>query len=239
VAEPLTFQSRYQLLREICEILLSDLPDSELLAGLADRIIESSDADGAVLTRFADDGGLDIVTARSYRKRDIEGAEFEVSKTLIQKAFSEDTPVFVENVIDLPSLSKSLRALKVLSVIALPLRQTDAAAPFAVLYLDRRRPGHLFCQDDMDALADILGLANRTLEIALRARKFDADSEQLPRGGIVGSSKEISTLLALVRRAAKTDANILIRGETGTGKELVAQLAHELSSFRQGAVRRR
>src|SRR5262249_48779438 len=46
---------------------------------------------------------------------------------------------------------------------------------------------------------------------------------------LVGSSPEIRQLLHLVRKVAATDAVVLIRGETGTGKELLAREVHENS----------
>ena len=51
----------------------------------------------------------------------------------------------------------------------------------------------------------------------------------LKRDGIVGSSPEINHCLDLVARAAATDANVLITGETGTGKEAFARAIHENS----------
>jgi DNA-binding NtrC family response regulator len=46
-------------------------------------------------------------------------------------------------------------------------------------------------------------------------------------GGLVGRSASFNRMLALVMRVAPTDAAVLLLGETGTGKELVAQLLHE------------
>jgi transcriptional regulator with PAS, ATPase and Fis domain len=46
---------------------------------------------------------------------------------------------------------------------------------------------------------------------------------------IVGNSPEISAALALARRAAQTDAKVLITGESGVGKELFAQEIHQHS----------
>lgn len=46
---------------------------------------------------------------------------------------------------------------------------------------------------------------------------------------IIGSSPQITGVLNLVRKVAKTDANVLITGENGTGKELIAQEIHRLS----------
>ena len=47
--------------------------------------------------------------------------------------------------------------------------------------------------------------------------------------GIVGSSPAIREVLDILLLAAPTDATVLIEGETGTGKELVAQALHKLS----------
>lgn len=47
---------------------------------------------------------------------------------------------------------------------------------------------------------------------------------------IIGSSPQIMHVLNLVRKVAKTDANILITGENGTGKELIAREIHRLSN---------
>jgi transcriptional regulator with PAS, ATPase and Fis domain len=44
-------------------------------------------------------------------------------------------------------------------------------------------------------------------------------------------------VFAVVRKVAESDATILVRGETGTGKELVAQAIHRLSSRRDGPLR--
>ena len=45
--------------------------------------------------------------------------------------------------------------------------------------------------------------------------------------GLVGSSKRFVQMLALAMRVAPTNATVLLQGETGTGKELVAKLLHE------------
>ena len=47
--------------------------------------------------------------------------------------------------------------------------------------------------------------------------------------GLVGDSEPMERLLAQVRRAASTDATVLVSGESGTGKEVVARLLHRLS----------
>jgi DNA-binding NtrC family response regulator len=74
-----------------------------------------------------------------------------------------------------------------------------------------------------------LCLAQRESQ-ALRARnlELEANQEQLPRT-MVGESPEITKVLRMVAKAAPTQANILILGENGTGKELVAREIHRRS----------
>ena len=55
----------------------------------------------------------------------------------------------------------------------------------------------------------------------------DADSSF---GDIIGNSQAIRQVLATVKKVAKTDANILLLGENGTGKEMIARAIHRLSS---------
>ncbi len=56
-------------------------------------------------------------------------------------------------------------------------------------------------------------------------KKNDAESSQ-----VLGTSKEISEVKRIARRAAKTAATVLITGESGTGKEVFARNIHHLSS---------
>ncbi len=50
------------------------------------------------------------------------------------------------------------------------------------------------------------------------------------KGYIIGNSKALNSVLNLVRKVAKTNVNVLVTGENGTGKELIAREVHKLSS---------
>jgi two-component system, NtrC family, response regulator len=77
----------------------------------------------------------------------------------------------------------------------------------------------------------ILPLIQRIVEYSISPRlvknikEFDGASFE----GIVGESPKIKACLTLAHQAANSDANVLIRGETGTGKELLAWAIHKNS----------
>jgi len=75
-------------------------------------------------------------------------------------------------------------------------------------------------------------------EVQSLRKRLELENEFLKRkfsllhgsGRIVGESPAIMEVLSMVERVAPTETTVLVQGETGTGKELVAQRIHELSS---------
>jgi formate hydrogenlyase transcriptional activator len=61
-------------------------------------------------------------------------------------------------------------------------------------------------------------------------------SEWLGAGNIIGQSAAIRRVLEQIRQVAATDSTVLLLGETGTGKELLATYLHELSARRGRAM---
>jgi transcriptional regulator with GAF, ATPase, and Fis domain len=87
--------------------------------------------------------------------------------------------------------------------------------------------------------------ANRDLKIAneelshLRSRLEQENTYlrqevqgELAEGGIIGESPRLQEVLTQILQVSQTDASVLIEGETGTGKELVARAIHEKSHRR-------
>jgi two-component system response regulator HydG/two-component system response regulator AtoC len=72
-----------------------------------------------------------------------------------------------------------------------------------------------------------LELLVMTIKEALRTRDLRSDeSESCQFLNIIGKSKALQEVFSLIRRVSKTDANVLITGDSGTGKELVARAIH-------------
>ena len=76
-------------------------------------------------------------------------------------------------------------------------------------------------QREIERLRDQLADENAYLEQAVREEAGFAD--------IVGTSPALEDVLLLIRRVAPTDSTVLLCGETGTGKELIARAIHDAS----------
>jgi DNA-binding NtrC family response regulator len=80
-------------------------------------------------------------------------------------------------------------------------------------------------------------LAGRSVLTALPFRDEGAAAlREAPLEGVVGDSLAMRKVAALVRRLAPLRAPVLVQGETGTGKELVAQALHRLGPRRAGPL---
>ena len=81
---------------------------------------------------------------------------------------------------------------------------------------------------------------DRILETVKRAEESHKESEEewqdeeTPPTELIGSSPAMVEIYKTVSRVAPTDATILIEGETGTGKEMVARMVHHFSLRAQG-----
>jgi PAS domain S-box-containing protein len=114
------------------------------------------------------------------------------------------------------------------------------------LNLFSRRPGN-FTEDDVNLLTQIAGQVAIALGNAMAFQHVSELKDQLTVqkqyledelktefnfDEIVGHSKQVRQVLKQVETVAPTDSTVLILGETGTGKELLARAVHDLSPRR-------
>ena len=112
-------------------------------------------------------------------------------------------------------------------VTRIPLRDEDGTLVGALGFVLFDRARHLQpLMAKYDKLQSQLLATQHELAKARRARYTIA--------GFIGSSAAATEVKRLARRAAQLDATVLLRGETGTGKELLAQGIHNLSPRANG-----
>jgi DNA-binding NtrC family response regulator len=90
---------------------------------------------------------------------------------------------------------------------------------------------------NLDHLSILVKRALETREMARKNRELEAEVEAQRRSSsIVGKSAGMKKVFELVRRVAPTRASVLVTGESGVGKELVADAIHNLSPRRDGPL---
>ena len=72
----------------------------------------------------------------------------------------------------------------------------------------------------------VLAIANALRYAGLQDENRRLREESGTSGGMLGSSRAMRELMETIRRVAPTDAGVLIQGENGTGKELIARALH-------------
>lgn len=77
-------------------------------------------------------------------------------------------------------------------------------------------------------------MEKRRLVLENRALRRDLEMAEGPAARLIGRSPAIREVRNLLSNIAATDADVLVMGETGTGKEVVARTLHEISPRRDG-----
>ncbi|MDP3441667.1 MAG: sigma-54 dependent transcriptional regulator [Ignavibacteria bacterium] len=67
-------------------------------------------------------------------------------------------------------------------------------------------------------------------ELLIKNKILSTKIDQTTKNLIIGDSEKLSEILRLSERSAKSESNILLEGETGTGKELIAEFIHKNSN---------
>ncbi len=123
------------------------------------------------------------------------------------------------------------------SMLAAPVRAPGGAAVIAVLQLLNKSRGRTFDPGDerlLLALAEDVGALLARTSLAGQLRPEHGRPLAFRFNRIVGDSPAMQAVFDRTARAARTDATVLVRGESGSGKEAIARAVHYNSPRRDG-----
>ena len=163
----------------------------------------------------------------------------EFSRTLVRGALQSGELIHSANVASDPRFTglESIEGLG--SVLVAPLR--CAGEVYGVVYLEHSRGPAIFGPEQQRFVNDFCELSGLFLRRDLERRALRERNQSLERdlfsrhnfAGIVTQDAAMLRLLETVAQVADSDATVLILGETGTGKELIARALHANSGRRQ------
>ena len=238
-------RDRSQMLLEINNTLVSNLNLRELLSAISGclRRVMPHDAAGLALH----DPGINKlrITALEFPEHEdvfIEDEIVELEGTPGGRAFTTRQPVMSGAEISTDPLGKRTG---VKSACAVPLISHDRV--LGVLGVGRLSE-NAFTEADAELLTEVGKQVAIAVENALAYREIDALKNKLQEEKlylqeeirteynfeeIIGASPPLRRALQDVETVAPTDSTVLIFGETGTGKELIARALHNLSARRE------
>ncbi|MBS0381002.1 MAG: nitrogen regulation protein NR(I) [Proteobacteria bacterium] len=176
-----------------------------------------------------DDRGVRFVLATALRDAGHAVTEFADAEH-VQRALRREVPALLVSDVRLPGVDG----------LAL-LRETKAAYPGLPVivmsaFTDVATTAAAYREGAVDYLAKPFDLAAAVAAVqracAGIAPSENAHPRAVPRHALLGESPPMREVFRLIGRVAASDLNVLVTGETGTGKELVARALHEESARR-------
>src|SRR5271155_3031916 len=226
------------LLYRVSRSLLKEGEYGELLSGLPDTLREGLGAVGGfVVVREA--GEFRAPAARNFRSEALSQAEEAVSGTIARKVMESGKALLIGDASITEPYSKqpSILQLSLRSVLCAPLVASDEA--FALIYLENRQITNRFTEEQRDFLDEVCALAAPRLRGAVAMSQAQRRAEVLELShsqsdGILTADPGMTRVLQTVHQIATTDLPVLIEGETGTGKELIARAVYRHSARVKG-----
>ncbi len=226
------------LLYRVSRALLNEGEYGELLSGLLDALIEGLGADrGFVVVREGTE--FRATTARNFRSEALSRAEESVSRSIARSVMESGKAILIgDALITEPYRSQpSIQQLALRSVLCAPLVASEEA--FALIYLENREITNRFTEEQRDLLDEVCTLAAPRLRAAVIMSQAQRRAETLEHAhsqsdGILTADPAMERVLQTVRQIATTDLPVLIEGETGTGKELIARAVYRHSARVKG-----
>jgi transcriptional regulator with GAF, ATPase, and Fis domain len=220
--------------------LLGNYELEPLLERLMDAAIELTGAEKGFLLLVEGDG-LAVKVARNLARENIEDAVERVSDSIVAEAIRNRRPVIVSDALSDAKFkgAASVVNLKLSSVMCAPL--TERGTPIGLVYVGNDRVANLFDERSLEVLTVLAAQASLIVRNALLLNELRLDNAQLRKqmeqarfGELLGACQAMREVYRRIDKIASTDLSVLVTGETGTGKELIARELHRRSSRRNG-----
>ena len=220
-------------------ILRAQNPE-QLLEALIDELIESLGASRGFLILF-EAGEPEVKVARGLNKGDLSPEISKCSDAILQQVLKSGEPVIVEDALHDANFSSSVSVmnLRIASVLCIPLREQGELT--GLIYLGQDKLTHAFTPKKLEIATTFAAQASLLLMIKRQLGDLEADRSRLSEivearrfGAMIGSCESMEKVYHRIRKVAPTDISVLITGETGTGKELIAKEIHKTSPRSEG-----
>lgn len=170
----------------------------------------------------------------------------EMSSTVIRNTITKSEPTQFPQFDQKFAQQQSIIRLGITAAMCVPLVAKEKV--FGAVYLDRRNKEHAFTESDLVYLLSFARQIVRGFEISLEitslekklvaeaVMKFEDLRRELKCNDLIGSSKKLFDVLKIASKIAPTEASIILYGENGTGKDLLAHIIHNNSRRANGAI---
>jgi transcriptional regulator with GAF, ATPase, and Fis domain len=243
---------------DFSEKLMTQRKLDELLEAMLDAVIEVTGAEKGLILLLEDggsgaapssssaagDGGASkpVIRASRHVKREaIADTSGAISDSIVRRVLETGRPVIVSDALSDAQFgsSESVLALQLSSVMCAPLISQGQVT--GAMYVGNDRVKGLFERSQLDVLAIFAGQASLILQNAMLLSALRADKEKLAAeltdkrfGDIIGVCPGMLDVFRKLTKVSTTDISVLITGETGTGKELIAREVHRRSNRATG-----
>jgi formate hydrogenlyase transcriptional activator len=241
-----------RLLLQVNAAVAAKLDTRELFSAISICLRQALNVEYASLTLLDTDTNrfrrqsLDFPGGRGLLK---ENASIPIEGTTIGEAFTKRAPVLARrsDIERMPQeTARDLLDEGLQSLCAVPLISRERV--LGTLNIASRRED-AFTDSDAGLLAEVAGQFAVALDNALAYQRIEELNARLGEEKlyladeirsnnffeeIIGKSRPLQKVLRQIEVVAPSDSTVLICGETGTGKELIARAIHDLSARRQG-----